>query len=59
MIDYGGFAERLAVHRANQDPAKRWDLYREFALLVALRTLLHAFAWSAENWDTEFEELAV
>jgi hypothetical protein len=30
VIDYGRFAERLAVHRANQDPAKRWDLYREF-----------------------------
>lgn len=28
--DYGRFAERLAAHRANQDPAKRWDLYREF-----------------------------
>ena len=30
MIDYGGFAERLAAHRANPDPVKRWDLYREF-----------------------------
>lgn len=29
-IDYGRFAERLAAQRANQDPAKRWDLYREF-----------------------------
>lgn len=29
-IDYGRFAERLAAHRANQDPAKRWDLYRAF-----------------------------
>lgn len=29
-IDYGRFAERLAAHRAEQDPAKRWDLYREF-----------------------------
>lgn len=29
MVDYGNFAERLAAHRANQDPAKRWDLYRE------------------------------
>lgn len=29
MIDYGRFAERLAAHRANQDPAKRWDLYKE------------------------------
>jgi hypothetical protein len=30
MVDYGRFAERLAAHRANQDPAKRWDLYKEF-----------------------------
>jgi hypothetical protein len=30
MIDYGRFAERLAAHRANQDPARRWDLYKEF-----------------------------
>ena len=29
-IDYGRFAERLAAQRANQDPAKRWDLYRDF-----------------------------
>ena len=29
MIDYGRFAERLAAHRAHQDPAKRWDLYKE------------------------------
>ncbi|MEY9925428.1 hypothetical protein ABH926_000048 [Catenulispora sp. GP43] len=29
-IDYGRFAERLAAQRANQDPAKRWDLYQEF-----------------------------
>lgn len=29
-IDYGRFAQRLAAHRANQDPAKRWDLYRQF-----------------------------
>jgi hypothetical protein len=30
VIDYGRFAERLAAQRANRDPAKRWDLYREF-----------------------------
>jgi hypothetical protein len=30
LIDYGRFAERLAAQRANQDPAKRWDLYRAF-----------------------------
>ncbi|GAA2056065.1 hypothetical protein GCM10009839_76340 [Catenulispora yoronensis] len=30
MIDYGRFAERLAAQRANPDPARRWDLYREF-----------------------------
>ncbi|MBW8806303.1 MAG: hypothetical protein JF587_21000 [Catenulisporales bacterium] len=29
-IDYGRFADRLAAQRASQDPAKRWDLYREF-----------------------------
>ena len=27
-IDYGRFAQRLAAHRANQDPAKRWDTAR-------------------------------
>lgn len=30
VTDYGRFAERLAAQRAHQDPAKRWDLYREF-----------------------------
>ena len=30
MIDYGRFAERLAAQRANPDPDRRWDLYREF-----------------------------
>jgi hypothetical protein len=29
-IDYSRSAQRLAMHRADQDPAKRWDLYREF-----------------------------
>jgi hypothetical protein len=29
-IDYGRFAERLAAHRAEQDPAKRWGLFSEF-----------------------------
>lgn len=29
-IDYSRFAQRLAAHRAEKDPARRWDLYREF-----------------------------